>query len=200
MTSQDGTGPHDPAHRRVGRRAVAAGAAWSVPVIAVGAAAPALAASVCPPIPPFSQANGWSLTTTGAGQSGSARFQNGQFVVDTDAAAGSTYTATASYPIPVVAGVSYTFVLAFTAYVVNSRPMTTVLRVGGTTIGTNPLITTSGLAVNNGSTTNHTSTRTATYVAPATGTVQISLVDSITSTQNTVGDDITVTSLTVGCS
>lgn len=175
------------------------GAAWSVPVIAVGAAAPAIAASLCPTIPSFSVANGWSLGTTGSGQAGSARFANGQFVVDTDAAANTTYTATASYPLQVVAGVQYTFVLAFTAYVVNARPMTTVLRVGGTTLTPNPLIATAGLAANNGSTTNHTSTRTATYVAPASGTILLSVVDSITSTATTVGDDISVTSLSVAC-
>jgi hypothetical protein len=182
----------------VSRRTLAAGAAWSVPVIAVGAAAPAFAASLCPTIPAFSAANGWTLGTTGTG-AGSARFANGTYVVDTDAAMNSTYTATASRPLSVVAGVRYTFLLSFTAYVVNARPMTLTLAVNGVALSPSPLVDTSTLAVNNGSTTSHTSTRTATYVAPTSGTVTLALTDSITSTLTTVGDDITVTSLAVSC-
>lgn len=199
MTSQGTTPSPEPDPHRVSRRALTAGAVWSVPVIAVGAAAPAYAASLCPVIPTFSAANGWLLTVVGLGTGGSARFSNGSFVVDTDALANTTYTATASRSIQVVAGVAYTFVLSFSAYVANARPMTLSLSVGGTTLTPNPLVDTGALRANNGSSTTHTNTQSASYVAPVTGLVTLALVDTITSTGTTVGDDITVSSLSVGC-
>jgi hypothetical protein len=186
----------------VSRRTVASGAVWAVPTIAVGAAAPAVAASACPTIPTFGAANGWSLSTTGAGVpgSGSARFSGGSFVCDTDAAALSTYTATASRGLPVLAGVQYTFLLSFTALVTNPRPMTLRLSIGGTALSPTPLVDTGALSPNGGSSTNHTGTRTASWVAPTDGTVTLALTVSISSTLlTTAGDDITVTSLSVAC-
>ncbi|MBM6401057.1 hypothetical protein [Phycicoccus sonneratiae] len=201
MTSQGGTTPANRAPRPVSWRTLAAGAAWSVPVIAVGAAAPAMAASICGPLPAFA-APAWTITTSGSSVTGTgaASFGGGNFEQTHDASRGSTFVATASSSLAVVAGVVYTFVLSFRAYVTNTQPMRTYLDVGGSPLTGLPLVDTSLLAVNSGST-YHVSSRTAAYVATSTGTVAVAVRTSISTPVGgvTSGDDMLVHPLVLTC-
>ncbi len=182
--------PREP--MRPSRRAVARGAAWSVPVIAVGAAAPAMASSPapCPTLPAFSATDGWVLETIGTPDAGGARFASGTFEVDGDAAASSTYTASASHDLDVVSGQSYTFQYSWTALTTNPNPMTSELRVGGATVV--------GSTINT-ATDGASGTVSATYVASATGTVAVQVRMSTTDSSGGAGDDITVGAITIDC-
>lgn len=104
---------HDTATQpmRSTRRNVVRGAAWSVPVIATAATAPAFAASpiVCPTLPAQS---GWATTTSGtlgAASSGGYAWDNGQWIVYRDNGSTSaplTFTST-SPSMTVVPGATY---------------------------------------------------------------------------------------------
>ncbi len=173
------------------RRTVARGAAWSVPAIAVGAAAPALAASGCPTLPPFSAADGWVLTESGPPSGGGAQFLDGTFFVQSDAHPDETYTATATHDLDVVAGQGYTFLYDWTAFTGNEHPMTSVLLVDDAPVAGSTVDTSSSGP--NGSV-------SAAYVAPSTGTVRVAVQMSTSSPGGGVGDDMTVEAITVDCS
>lgn len=202
MTSQGGTTPAARPPRSVSRRTVATGAAWSVPVIAVGAAAPAMAASRCGPLAGFATPP-WTLTTSGTSVAGTGAvtLSGGTFEQTLDAARGSTFVATVSTSLAVVAGVVYTFVLSFRAYVTNTQPMRTFLDVQGSPLTGAALVDTSSLAVNSGGS-YHVSSRTASYVATSTGTVTVAVRTSISTPGNTSatsGDDMLIYPLVLSC-
>ncbi|WP_299443143.1 hypothetical protein [uncultured Phycicoccus sp.] len=182
--------PREP--MRPSRRAVARGAAWSVPVIAVGAAAPAMAASPtpCPTLPAFSATDGWVISEAGTPTAGSARFASGTFVVDSDAQPLSSYSASASHSLDVVNGQSYTFQYSWTALTSNPNPMTSELLIDGTLVpGSLVDTTTSGPG----------GSVSATYVASATGTVTVAVRMSTSDSSFESGDDITVGAITIDC-
>lgn len=177
------------------RRTVVLSAAWAVPVVSFATAAPALAASgPAPLIPPLS-ASTWTLTTSGAVKKDGVAFgtnATGSYVnVTTDPALSSTYTATISTTISVVAGVTYYFTWSYVAYANNPRPMTGTLSVDGAALaGGITTATMSGTAV--------TGTVTQSYTATTTGTVTLAFVFSISATATTgTGDDILVYTPTV---
>lgn len=102
------------------RRTVAAGLAWAVPTIAVGAAAPAMAASTCPPL--STAAAAWTTTistpdcTAGVIPAAPASWTiaPGSFTLFTDSrcttpASSAARVTTRSSALSVVAGQSYTF-------------------------------------------------------------------------------------------
>lgn len=172
-------------------------------MLAAGAAAPAFAASPCPTIPAFATPAWSTPTTSGSSVSGTGGygFSGGNFSQSLDAARNSTFTVTSSTPIAVVAGTTYTFAIPFTAYVVNTRAMTTYLRINGVNIPGAPHVDTGILSPNGGSTTSYTGTNTASYVATSTGTVSLSVSFEITTpnSNTTAGDDMVVRPLTVTC-
>lgn len=182
--------PSTPESGRPSRRAIARGAAWSVPIIAVGAAAPAMAASGCPSLPAFSTTD-WTLVQSGSAALGGARFDAGTFVVDGDADFGSTYSATASRTLAVVEGLFYTFTYSYTAVTHNWNAMTSVLQIDGSTVADSTIDTT---------TSGTSGSVSATYVAPATGNVTVAVRMSTSDAVFEPGDDITVGAITVGCS
>lgn len=178
---------------RPSRRAVARGAAWSVPVIAVGAAAPAMASSptACPSLPAFSTTDGWVLSETGTPAAGGARFTAGTFEVDGDADFLSSYSASASHSLAVVSGESYTFQYSWTALTSNPNPMTSELRVDGATVTGSTIDTDTDGA---------SGTVTATYVAPATASVTVEVRMQTSDTFGGLpGDDITVGPISITC-
>lgn len=102
-----------PAKRTPLRRTVVKSAAWTVPVIAVGVAAPASAASsvVCPVVPP---SGSWGSSTTGSFNLGTKSWGSDPSGTPTfkEYADNASTTATASIStfvdVPVAAGVTYT--------------------------------------------------------------------------------------------
>lgn len=80
---------HHPPADRVARRALALGAAWSVPALAVATPAPAVAASACASECP--SAATWAFGTSAANQNGWTFTQNGTFY-------GGTLNAVEYYP------------------------------------------------------------------------------------------------------
>ncbi|WP_210651227.1 hypothetical protein [Nocardioides sp. SYSU D00065] len=183
------------------RRTLTRGIAWSVPVVSVAATAPAFAASPCncpefwvPGFPAAGQSgNGWTISATGGTSGGGTdQFQNGGFVTVADPPTLGTRTVSATRSICVTQGRTYRFTYSWNAYVVNPRPMTSVLQVNGVTI-TGSTIDTS---------TNQTSgTRSVTWVSNTTGNVTLSFVHTVVASGTTVtGDDITITNVAGSCS
>lgn len=183
--------PTLPSSARPTRRSVARGAAWAVPVIAVGAAAPALAASpgACPSLPPFSEADGWTLDVTGTG-GGEASFVGEAFFMNTDPGVGQTVTATASHSLEVVSGRSYQFSYSYEAFTGWNTPMAQELLVDGLLVPGSRFDTNSS---------GDSGSRSVVWVSPATGTVTFSVRDSITYDGNVYGDDIAAYPITVTC-
>ncbi|QIM21530.1 hypothetical protein G7075_10955 [Phycicoccus sp. HDW14] len=145
----------------------------------------------------------WTLTTSGTSVAGTGAvtLSGGTFEQTLDAARGSTFVATVSTSLAVVAGVVYTFVLSFRAYVTNTQPMRTFLDVQGSPLTGAALVDTSSLAVNSGGS-YHVSSRTASYVATSTGTVTVAVRTSISTPGNTSatsGDDMLVYPLVLSC-
>lgn len=98
----------------VSRRAVARGAVWSLPVVAVGAAAPTFAASrPCPTIPPGSD---WNTRITAGRPSsigGGYGWGGNTFSVFRDATTSGGFTLTSSTTISgLIAGQTYTMEVA----------------------------------------------------------------------------------------
>lgn len=179
----------DPA--RPTRRTVARGAAWSMPVIAVGAAAPVMAASptACPTLPAF-DAPTWEFAYLGNPSSGGYLRDNGNFTVNGNPQLGATNQAWARHGLDVVSGEIYTFQYSWTANTSDLNPMTSELRIDGATQPGSTIDTSSGLT---------SGTVTTTYVAPATATVEVMVYNSATATLPGNTDDITVAPITVLC-
>lgn len=172
------------------RRSIAKGAAWAVPVIAVGAATPAMAASpLCPSLPPFADENGWSLETSGSG-GGESVFSFGTFASNVDPSQQGPYTATASHSLEVVLGQQYEFTYDYTAYTGWNTPMGQELLIDGGPVSGSYFDTNSS---------GEGGTRTVLWVSPTTGTVTFSVRLSISWDGNTYGDDITTYPITVTC-
>ena len=174
------------------RRTVARGAAWSVPAIAVGAAAPALAASGCPTLPPFSAADGWVLDR----ERPPVRWRRPvprRHLLRAEATRTPTRRTpprrpTISMSSPVRATPS---LYDWTAFTGNEHPMTSVLLVDDAPVAGSTVDTSSSGP--NGSV-------SAAYVAPSTGTVRVAVQMSTSSPGGGVGDDMTVEAITVDCS
>ena len=185
---------------RPSRRAVARGAAWSVPVISVVAAAPAFAASPCN-CPEFyfagfpasgTAGNGWSLTASSVSPGGGTdQFNGGAFVTVADPPANQARAVTASRSICVSTGSTYRFTYSWTAYTANPRPMTSVLQINGVTIAGSIIDT---------ATSSTSGTRDVTWVSNTTGNVNLAFVHTtISSSASNVGDDITVRNIAGTC-
>lgn len=189
-SAPDPSGPDPSAPHRPGRRGIARGAAWAVPIIAVGAAAPATAASSsCPSLPPFAEETGWTLETRGGG-AGEALFSGGTFFANTDPHPSAPFTATASHSLDVVLGRTYEFSYAYTAYTGWSTPMSQQLLVDGMSVPG------SGFDTNSSG---ESGIRSVLWVAWTTGTVTFSVQTSIAWDGNVYGDDITAYPVTVTC-
>lgn len=171
------------------RRAVARSAVWSVPVIAVGAAAPALAASPtgAPTLPGYT-AEGWEFAYVGSPTSGGYTLDNATFNVTGNPLLGATNTAWARHPLDVVAGETYTFQYSWTANTSDPNPMTSELRIDGATQLDSTIDTSSGQT---------SGTVTTMYVAAATTTVSVMVYNSVTATLPGNADDISVGPITV---
>lgn len=179
------------------RRTLAKGAAWAIPVIAMGAQAPAMAASpvACPAIPTPS---GWTTTTAGtSGGSGTGSYgwtttAPYSFSEVRDAASGKTFTVTTTTSVAVMAGVTYTINTSVTFnYGSNnasiSKPQTCSLAMGGTTIfsyttGSSPLTTPYSAVPVSG-----------TYKATSTGMVALTFTFAVQAPGSGGNDDVTVT-------
>ncbi|WP_210649052.1 hypothetical protein [Nocardioides sp. SYSU D00065] len=178
--------------------------------MAVASTAPAFAASPCncpeffvPAFPASGTAgNGWSFTASG-GTSGGGNdgFSNGSFVTVADPAGGGvlssapTRRAVASRTICVTQGRTYRFSYSWTAYLVNPRPMTSVLTVAGAAVA-GSLIDTDA---HPGS-----GTRSVTWTATTTGNVEMAFVHTTVAQSTLLGwtttaDDITISNLTGTC-
>lgn len=125
----------------VSRRAVARGAVWSLPVVAVGAAAPTFAASrPCPTIPPGSD---WNTRITAGRPSsigGGYGWGGNTFSVFRDATTSGGFTLTSSTTISgLIAGQTYTMEVAIGWNYGNSSALSSTaagarIRVDGTEV------------------------------------------------------------------
>lgn len=189
------------------RRSVTRGALWTVPVVAVATAAPAYAASPCncPEfwVPGFPASGtlggGWAMTadggTSGGGTDG---FSNGSFVTVADPRSGGilgsriTRTVIAARDICVTEGRTYNFTYGWTAYLANTLPMTSVLRINGVDL--------QGSLVDTAVSTT-AGTRNVSWVATSTGNVRMEFVHTTRSNGTTVlADDITILNVAGSCS
>ncbi len=178
---------------KVGRRTLVQATAWTVPVIAAGAAAPATAASACGAVPAPSAANGWTVTKTNISTNGGTDgFGNNGYVVVQDP--GSTAAASVVVQSPTqtfTAGRSYRFTYNYTSYSQNPRKLVLSFQVGG--------VTQSAGTVDTSTTNGGSGTRTVTYAPTTTATSAVVLRFDFATGTGTTGDDITVTNFASTC-
>lgn len=178
---------------RLTRRAVAHGAAWAVPVIAVGAAAPMVAASTtdCPTIPLYGDPR-WAIDEAGRTSGDAARFLGTDFVV-TGQGSSMMYTAVAYTTVDVVAGRAYTFSYTVTVDPASAGPGTrgnsSYLGFDGQNQGDSSVDTNDGIP---------TRTVTFTVAAGTTGPTNLEMV-SIVNPGSDPAHDVTFSSITVSC-
>lgn len=179
--------------RPAGRRAVLRTAAWTAPVIAVGAVVPQAAASACGAVAPPSAAAGWTATKTNIGTAGGTDgFANNGYVVVQDPASTAAASVVVQSPTQTfIAGRTYTFTYNFTTYSQNARKLTLSFQIGG-------VAQTSG-AIDTSTTNGGGGTRTVTYTPTTTATSAVVLRFNFVAGNSTVGDDITISNFAATC-
>lgn len=207
----------------VSRRTLAKGAAWTVPVIALGAAAPATAAScatrTCPVVIGFGALSGTpvnnvypSATTWGPQQvnatfAGTTRLPGFRSTdplgstatgpwwgVGAESAAGGTVTVSLNSPVTLVAGCSYT--LSFNASTYEGQAQTTLaVNVGAQTVFT--LNTSSSGTVGSGL--SNAGQLSAPFTVATTTTYSVGLTITLAAAGTGSNNDIYVRNLLINC-
>ena len=172
------------------RRAIAHGAAWAVPVIAVGAAAPWSAASTaCASLPPFSTTE-WGLVQYGLIAADPASFEDGTFVDRTEPEPGSAVETVAGRTLEVTGGVLYVFSYRYTAVIANMVTMSQVVLIDGVEVPGSAWDTSNGLTEG---------FRSFSWVADSTHGASFEVLNKIVWNSGSPGDDIITGPITVTC-
>lgn len=203
------------------RRTVAKGAAWSLPVLAVGAPALALRASyICPTLPQ----SGWSTTLTSGSVSGAVGTGGSGWVTNwnsnppigsatyaftsglDNSSTSATAVVTTTIQIPVESGVNYSFsTLNIGAGYGNNNSSTSAgqsisVAIGGVTMFSSSTRGDGALTI--GSRQNY-STNGSTYTAAANGTIAVTFTFTLaarSASGATTSDDIVIALPTLVCS
>lgn len=188
------------------RRTIVAGAAWSIPVIAVAAAAPMAAAS--PPCPQFASAASWTASTTGQLRVHSDPTYNNRVggtylalpennansflsVQDRNLQGGTTTVQWSTVFVP-VSGTAYTFAFVTSTNTALTDSQTLNLRINSTTQWAGITKPTAGGPTNNLS---GLQTHSFTWTAPSNAAVTFAiafLVPGVTNNPNRTNDDIRI--------
>ena len=182
---------------KLNRRQLARAAAWTTPVLFIGAAAPAIAASPvnCPSVPtPSSWSTSYSGTlglasSGGYGWNSSTPYNFNEY--RDNGSTSQTLTITTSTTITVTAGVTYNLSSqVFWGYgngvAGSSTPQTVALSIGGSSVFS--VATRSTALGASGSTT----TVPGTYTATTTGSVTMTLTFTLSALTRAANDDVVV--------
>ena len=175
------------------RRTLIRAMVWTVPVVAVGAAAPAEAASACGAVAAPSAGAGWTVTKTNMSTSGGTDgFSNNGYILVQDPASTAAASEVVQSPTQTfLAGRTYKFTYNFTTYSSNARKLTMSFQINGVAQATG--------AIDTSTTNGGGGNKTVTYTPTTTVTSAVVLRYDFVTGNSTVGDDITISSFASTC-